>query len=494
MQNDWLNHKHRVQLSKETQYPCIIVAFFEGLPNHIHGILTRFSGPSGAPFLMIIPNTHSANASACGRLLGLALLEAESNLLQPTLMPSRMATAFLRADGTFRHQLIRTFAPSIVEEIKRLETILLQNHQEFLVSLLQAVKGSSLKGLQPPPADCPLKFEPGSAFLFEPPPIQVDTSALNRTYGKIERHKQVRLDYERDRYMAHLTDAQLISRGNDIFRNFHQIDAKGRITFEHSDPRPFYWLDRFTEFLQECYLRDLHYETVGRGVSKDFPFPKESSFPAQIARCVEETSLPIEPYLVRYGLADHILEAYEEGRIRFGPASSYTDASLNLARQDDELSLDIDIDPTVVPVIRLGAIQAGRRIQLKGNIETNFYVHCLSTRLRSRLFLDFDANACLIIRKPQEFRDRFFQATRRALPGFQTESGRVEYYDPLCVSPAELVPIFWKHFRYAYQEEVRFIAVPREPIKELEPIFITLGSLKDVADIRKVHSPEASAS
>lgn len=286
--------------------------------------------------------------------------------------------------------------------------------------------------------------------------------------------------------MAHLTRDQLISRGNDIFCNHHQIDHIGRITVEHSDPRLYYWFDQFTEFLQECVLRGESLKTIGGGVAKDFPFPKRSSVPAQVGQCVAGTSLPAEPYLVRDGQADHIFEAYEEGRIRLGPASSYIDASLNLARQDDELCLDIDIDPTVVPMMGPGARHVGGRIQLKGIINTNFYVHCLSKSLRSRLLHDFDADACLIIRKPQEFRDRFFEAIHRELPGFQADSGLVEYYDPLCVNPAELEPVFWKHFRYAYQEEVRFIAVPAEPITKLKPVFITLGSLKDISDVLKV--------
>jgi len=486
MHNDWLVSNYSVQLIKEAQSPRIVVLSFLGLPDHIRGVLSRFSGPSGSSFLMIMPNAHSANASDCGRLLGLGLLDAATNLLQPTLMPFRMGTAFLRADGTFRHQLIRTFAPWVVEEAKRLETTLCNNHQALLNSLLEAVRDNSAKGFQPPPPDFPLEFEPGLVFEIEPPPIKVDTAAFNREHGEIERHKQVRLNYERDRYMAHFTRDQLISRGNDILCNLHQIDHIGRVTFEHSDPRLYYWIDQFTEFLQECVLRGESVDTIGAGVAKDFPFPKGSSVPAQVGQYVAETPLPTEPYLVRYDQADRIFGAYEEGRIRLGPANSYIDASLNLARQDDELSIDIDIDPTVVPIMGPGARHVGGRIQLKGKIETNFYVHCLSSCLRSRLFLDFDADACLIIRKPQEFRDRFFEAIHRTLPDFQADSGRVEYYDPLCVTPAELVPIFWKHFRYAYQEEVRFIGVPREPITELKPVFITLGSLKDVSDVLKV--------
>lgn len=193
MPNDWLIPNYSVQLTKEVQSPRIVVLSFWGLPNHIRGVLSRFSGPGGASFLMVIPNAHSANVSDCGRLLGLALLEAETNLLQPTLMPFRMGTAFLRADGTFRHQLIRTFAPWVVEEVKRLEARLRNNHQTFLNSILQAVRGNGARGFQPPPPDFPLEFEPGLVFAIEPPPVLAHTSAFNRAYGEIERHKRVRV-------------------------------------------------------------------------------------------------------------------------------------------------------------------------------------------------------------------------------------------------------------------------------------------------------------
>lgn len=367
-----------------------------------------------------------------------------------------------------------------------MEIILSNNHKTFLNKLLQATKGIGTEEFRPPPIDIPLEFEPKQVFSIDPPSIKVDTSGLKREYGEMERHKRVRLDYERDRYMEHLKRDQLISRGNDIFCNHYQVDYLGHITVEHSNPLLYYWFDMFTEFLHECFLRGESIESIGGGVAKDFPFPKKSDMPKQIGQCLAGTSLPTDTYLVRYGKKDHIRKAYEEGILRLGPASSYTDPSLNLARRDDELSLDVDIDPAVIPVMGPNVGNVGERIKLKVNIKTNFYVLCLSTCLRSRLFLDFNADSCLIIRKPQELKDRFIKAIHRALPGFHPESGRIEYYDPLCVAPAELVPIFWKHFRYAYQEEVRFIAVPQKSKEELKPVFIKLGSLKDISEVLEI--------
>lgn len=102
MHNDWLTPYYRIQLIKEEQSPRIVVSSFFGFPNHIRGTLLRFSVPTGATFLMIVSNVHSASASDFGKLLGLALIDSKTNVLLPTFMPFRMGTAFLREDGTFR--------------------------------------------------------------------------------------------------------------------------------------------------------------------------------------------------------------------------------------------------------------------------------------------------------------------------------------------------------------------------------------------------------
>ncbi len=453
------------------------------LPLDILGILIRASGPDESSFTLIVPNPDILNEKAISRLVALAMVDSKAKLLQPTLMPFRHAHAFVKADGSILHQLIRTLPKWVLDECERISNLLLEKYKQFVKDFIVALLSDSNITLKPPPVNIPLITSPGEIFAFEPPPIEVDMAGFNRQYGGLERHKVMRLEYERDRYMKHLPLELFIGRANDIIRNIHQIDKIGRITLENTDPRLYYWMDRFTEVLHESFLRKVPKDILSRGMVKDFPFPKESERPKRIAHVVAAVKVPEGDYLVRYGKFDHILEAYETGRIRLGPANSYADPSLDLARKDDELTTRIDLDTTVFQVLGPGAHKTGPRLTIRGNLNSNYYILCMSSCLRARLFLDFDAEACLIISNTSVFKKRLFQAISYTFPRFVLNAKRVNYYDPLWVSPKEVRPIFWKHFRYAYQEEVRFAAIPPEPVSDLDPAFLNLGSLKDIAII-----------
>lgn len=41
----------------------------------------------------------------------------------------------------------------------------------------------------------------------------------------------------------------------------------------------------------------------------------------------------------------------------------------------------------------------------------------------------------------------------------------------------------YKHFKYLYQEEIRYTFLPPHPIQKLDPLFLKLGSLADIAEI-----------
>jgi hypothetical protein len=276
----------------------------------------------------------------------------------------------------------------------------------------------------------------------------------------------------------------VLQRANDIMRNIHQIDNIGRITLENEDPRVYYWTDRFSEILHESFLRKIPKDVFGEAAVKNYPYPRDGVRPMRIAQAIASVNIPEGDYLVKYGKYTDILEAYETGRIRLGPADSYADPSLDLARKDDELTTRIDLDTSVFRVLGKKANDIGPRFQIKRSMNTNYYIFCMSSRLRARLFLDFeDAEACLIVTNADKFRKRLLRAISDKFPSFFLHAGRVNYYDPLWVSPVEVRPIFWKHFRYAYQEEIRFAAMPPKPVSHLDPAFINLGCLKDIATV-----------
>lgn len=444
----------------------------------------RVSGPNGDPYIIIAPNSDVLSETAIARLVAMAMLDSEVRVLLPTLMPFRHANAFVKTDGRILRQVFRKLPEWALNECNRIADLLLASYKQFIDDFIRAFLGNSTTtAFNSPPPDIPLITSPDAAFTFEPPPIEIDPSGFEHQYSGIPQHMIVRMDYGRDRYMAHLSDSRIIQRANDIMRNVHQIDSVGRITVDNKDPRLYYWMDRFSEVLHEAGLRNISRDTFGEGAVKDYPYPRDGVRPARIAQSLAEIRVPSGDYLVRYDKFDHILEAYETGRIRLGPAASYSDPSLDVARRDDELNFQIDIDTSFFPVIGPGACNIGPRFPIRGSLSTNYYILCTSSCLRVRLFLDFDSEAGLVIRDPEKFKDRLSKAIARDLPQFSLTAKRVEYYDPLWVAPVEVKPIFSKHFRYAYQEEVRFAVMPPGPTSDLAPVFLNLGSLKDIATI-----------
>jgi hypothetical protein len=78
------------------------------------------------------------------------------------------------------------------------------------------------------------------------------------------------------------------------------------------------------------------------------------------------------------------------------------------------------------------------------------------------------------------------EAVLRKMPEGVAQVGAVKYLDPLNTMPDKIKLFFSKHFRYAYQNEFRVAWLPQKPISKLQPLFISLGSLEDIAEILTV--------
>lgn len=175
----------------------------------------------------------------------------------------------------------------------------------------------------------------------------------------------------------------------------------------------------------------------------------------------------------------------DEKQIRISPASSYNDPSLNPAIRDEELEL------VITPTPRRLKMKAydGKTGQCKGGFSpdyfvyttrsaTNYYVYCLSLSFAPRLFLDFDANACLIIGNPKEFVESVLSAVENKMKGWFGVGMDISYIDPVNY-PIKDVDVFAsKHFRYAYQREYRFIWLPPSPIQVLEHFVIEVPNIE----------------
>ena len=181
---------------------------------------------------------------------------------------------------------------------------------------------------------------------------------------------------------------------------------------------------------------------------------------------------------------------HREGKLRISPAASYVDPSLNPAIQDDELSFCFTPNPSHFKVEvfdgktgKLKGQLSPENLKIKYETRSNYYVYCLSFILTPRLFLDFEANACLVIREPKQFVDKLTIAFQGLNPGWIGAFETVKYLDPLN-PPNKGIDLFsCKHFRYSYQKEVRMIWLPPAPVDTLDYQFLDLGSLEHCTEL-----------
>lgn len=253
-----------------------------------------------------------------------------------------------------------------------------------------------------------------------------------------------------------------------------------------------YWMTVLTHLLEEYVIR------FG-------PFP--AGFPhwqinqiripdprldAATKACEIVRKMKTEPgkYLFKYGQLSFLKQLHREGKLRISPAGSYADPSLNSAIQDDELSFCFTPNPAHLKLEvfdgKTGKSK-GRltpeNFQIKYEAGSNYYVFCLSNVLAPRLFLDFEADACLLIKEPTQFVEKLIMAFEKTNTGWAGAFEPVKYLDPLNPPNNDIDVFSCKHFRYSYQKECRLIWLPHAPNQTLDYQFLELGSLEDCSEL-----------
>jgi hypothetical protein len=122
------------------------------------------------------------------------------------------------------------------------------------------------------------------------------------------------------------------------------------------------------------------------------------------------------------------------------------------------------------------------RIFAKKKSETDFYIYCTAAKYDHRLFDDFKSDACLLVHEPKSFAMKIVEACKQGYSDWLFAEKMVCYYDPLRPNRIEDIPLS-KHFRFWYQHEYRIVLKPKDPIKRLEPIKLSLGKVSDLCEL-----------
>ena len=109
----------------------------------------------------------------------------------------------------------------------------------------------------------------------------------------------------------------------------------------------------------------------------------------------------------------------------------------------------------------------------------------MSDKYDYRLIDDFEASSIVLVSDPTTFIKLFLNAIKELFGENYTYMWIPVYYaDPFNIEPDRFSVYFSKHFRYAYQNEYRFLMIPKTK-KDicLEPFFVELGSISKIAKL-----------
>lgn len=310
---------------------------------------------------------------------------------------------------------------------------------------------------------------------------------------RIPRHELWRKAYDRNRFFRHLSEAELQQRVRDIVRNMLILTPDARIGLgSPEDPDTVRWMVRWTHVLQEMQLRYGPYPNgFTNGFIREDPLP---DFVGELGRKAAGVfaSRKLDPRntFIKYGKAEYMAALLSRGQARIQPASFFKAMHLNGAVRDDELSLPLSLVLSRDDVVSL--VQnpqdvpenAGDQVvRLSYEANADYWLYCVTLSIEPRLFVDFDATACVIIRNPQAFSDRLRRAAASRMIAHAYSSGNAVYVDPHQPESARIDVHFAKHFRYSYQCEYRFAWIPELPSQALEPIDVEMGPLDDIAEL-----------
>jgi hypothetical protein len=306
------------------------------------------------------------------------------------------------------------------------------------------------------------------------------------------RHVAWRKMYRTKRYCRHLSSTEFFRRLRDIFINLIELTPEAKIGVLPMDPAGARWAEIFTHALEEMVLR---YGAYPAGMSRDVlhsePFPDYVGELGQKAAAIlAAKGLRAGEVFIKFGKAEHMKALLEHGALRVQSASYYATPDHNGAVRDDELSLPVSLSLTredIVKVVRnpqdVPSGPIDQRFDIAYKSKSDYWLYCVTTSVSPRLFVDFAADSCVIIKDRERFQRLLTLQSAPHFGGTGHRHGKVTYIDPLLPSVTMPDVPTSKHFRYTYQHEYRFVWLPTTPKSNLAHVDLRLGSINDIAEL-----------
>jgi hypothetical protein len=289
-------------------------------------------------------------------------------------------------------------------------------------------------------------------------------------------------EYRANPYLAGKPLSYLIERFCYLFESQATLTESGQLGFEVEKRLAIWHLSRLTHLFMEFGARG----GVPAGIQPKLPKLTHPDAPAGVTAYRSRKRADVGQ-LFKFGKHRWMQLMLEQGSIRFAPASSYRDASLNAAIQDDELGFTYYPSKSGPSMTKLAQPAGADWVHMRH--PSDFYVQCLSLRFAPRLFDDFEADSCLIIYDAKEFGRRLLAALQSKFPDWFVTAFGMTYIDPDNPGDEPILMPMAKHMKYIYQQEQRILCHPRTPVQRLKTVDVEIGALTDIAEIVTVLGP-----
>ena len=346
--------------------------------------------------------------------------------------------------------------------------------------------------------------------VFTPPDIEeVDESETISS----ERHNEWVREYGANRYCRYVSRPELNQRYQDILVNTLVLQPSGKMGLTTDE----YWYQLQQHVITELLLRAEPPSPSNRDPRVEEARPFFDGELCRKAANVVSARGTDHDVVVKYGKREHMEALYQSGQVYMNSASNYNESTHNQAVWDDELEIafkggyvratrptqfydrdNVPPESTIErgvgfrPIYECPDLEEREYATMPIQMCTDYWMSCMADVLDQRLFADFEADSCVIIRR-QPFVERLARVGF-LLPNVKMSFGRVNYVAPLGAFPkgipvARSMPIHMtKVFRYAYQREVRFVCLPNKFKERLEPRCLEIGAISDIAEFVSLYA------
>lgn len=308
---------------------------------------------------------------------------------------------------------------------------------------------------------------------------------------RLRLHEVWRHTYLAYPYLIGAPDDRVAERFKSIFMNVNELSPEGKLSLvpmEVTDE----CMQVFTHMLEEYGARRDGHPPDGVIAEACMPLLKyfENGTPIGV-KMFEGYQVPETPFLVKYGKRQFLEPMFHRGELRLANAGLYNDAGFLDAVRDDETSRTFFI-PTFRERLagKTHLKMAGHRQPFDDDdivlplVFVGYFLFSLCEHIHYRMPTDFEAGAAIVIRDPPLFKQRLISTFLAKFPGWTPMEGNIIYYDPYRDFTKFRAPEMAKHFGYAYQKESRIVfRPPQKTSVPLEPVYLTIGSMSDYADL-----------